>query len=246
MADQTIWLIVLAILAVAAVMFVNRTRRSVRVNEWERAAVYVDHVFDRLLPPGRHTVWGSPRRITITHIGLNRQYLTVGPVDVMSSDRAPLRLAATVVYQVEDVALSLREPVWSALNLLVSTALIRLASARTLEELMAHGPDLDTELAALVGGSVGAAAVESTTLTGLTLPPELRRLMTEVERARLEGLAALERARGEQAALRSLANAARLLKDNPELAQLRLLQAVGSARNATYVIGDTPTGGVRK
>lgn len=62
--------------------------------------------------------------------------------------------------------------------------------------------------------------------------------MTEVERARLEGLAALERARGEQAALRSLANAARLLKDNPELAQLRVLQAAATARNATIVIGD--------
>ncbi|MFC5343177.1 SPFH domain-containing protein [Brevundimonas staleyi] len=239
MTSQMFGLLVLAILGVAAIVFVSGRVRRVRVNAWERAAVYVDGVFDRLLEPGRHTVWGQPRRVTLVHTSLDRQYAVIGHVDVVAGDRAPLRLGATVVYRIEDVALSLREPVWTAINLATSTALVRLASGRTLEELMAHGPELDTDLTALVGERIGAARIESVALTGLTLPPELRRLMTEVERARLEGLAALERARGEQAALRSLANAARLLKDNPELAQLRTLQAVGAARNATLVIGDT-------
>ena len=52
-------------------------------------------------------------------------------------------------------------------------------------------------------------------------------------------LAALERARGEHAALRSPANAARLLKDNPDLMNLRLLQALGSGgKGTTLVLGD--------
>ena len=75
-------------------------------------------------------------------------------------------------------------------------------------------------------------------LGSVILPPELRKMTTEVERARLEGLAQLERARGEQAALRSLANAARMLKDNPELMKLRLLQSVGGAKGATLVLGE--------
>lgn len=54
-------------------------------------------------------------------------------------------------------------------------------------------------------------------------------MVTEVERARREGEAALECARGEQAALRSLANAARLLKGNPELHALRVLQALAAS-----------------
>lgn len=239
MTDSSPWLIVLAALIVGAAVFVYGMRRTVRVNDWQRGAIYVDGVFERLLEPGRHTVWGARKRVTVNHIFLNTQYVAVGPVEVVSSDRAPLRLAATIVHRIEDVVLSLHEPVWPAINLIGSQALIRLASGHTLEELMAHGPELDTELAALIGERIGAARIESVALTGLTLPPELRRLMTEVERARLEGLAALERARGEQAALRSLANAARLLKNNPELAQLRTLQAVGAARNATLVIGDT-------
>ena len=63
-------------------------------------------------------------------------------------------------------------------------------------------------------------------------------------------LAALERARGEHAALRSLANAARLLDEHPSLVQLKTLQVVGDALakgGSTIVIGESalplrPTG----
>ena len=52
-----------------------------------------------------------------------------------------------------------------------------------------------------------------------------------------EGLAALERARGESAALRNLANAARLFDDNPNLRQLRLFQILEKNHNNTIVFG---------
>ena len=57
-------------------------------------------------------------------------------------------------------------------------------------------------------------------------------------KAKKEGEAALERARGETAALRSLANGARTLKNNPALFNLRLLQLISdpSAKGATIVL----------
>ncbi len=46
--------------------------------------------------------------------------------------------------------------------------------------------------------------------------------------------------RGEHASLRALANAARLLRGNPELMNLRLLQAVNAGqKSATLVLGGT-------
>jgi hypothetical protein len=69
---------------------------------------------------------------------------------------------------------------------------------------------------------------------------ELKKILAEVVRAKQEGLAALERARGESAALRNLANAARLLENNPGLQNLRLLQSMTGAGN-TFVMG-VPTG----
>ncbi len=47
----------------------------------------------------------------------------------------------------------------------------------------------------------------------------------------------MERARGESAALRNLANAARLLENNPALLQLRMLQALGGSSGNTVVWG---------
>jgi hypothetical protein len=57
-------------------------------------------------------------------------------------------------------------------------------------------------------------------------PGDLKRVFTQVVRARQEGLAALERARGESAALRSLANAASLIEGRPAMMTLRLLQVL--------------------
>ena len=58
-------------------------------------------------------------------------------------------------------------------------------------------------------------------------------------KAKQEGQAALERARGESASLRNLANAARVLEGNPALMNLRLIQSLTAARNAgnTLVLG---------
>ncbi len=72
------------------------------------------------------------------------------------------------------------------------------------------------------------------------LAAEVRRMLAEAERSRREALAALERARGEQAVLRSLANSARMLKGNPALMNLRLLQALQPAAGKgrpTVVLG---------
>jgi regulator of protease activity HflC (stomatin/prohibitin superfamily) len=75
------------------------------------------------------------------------------------------------------------------------------------------------------------------------LPGDLRAAFAEVLRARAEGRAALERARGESAALRNLANAARLLDANPALMNLRLLQTIAqdaAVPGSTRFVVDLP------
>ena len=61
--------------------------------------------------------------------------------------------------------------------------------------------------------------------------------MADIVRAQFEGRAALERARAEAATMRSLANTARMLEEQPAIAQLRILQAIESGK-ATVVVGD--------
>ncbi len=229
--------VILSAAAIVVAVVILRSRKRVRVNSWERTAVYIDGVFERLLQPGVHWLWKGRGHLMVSPVSLDQRVHQVR-ADVMSSERMPLRLTATVLYRIENAEMSLREPVQPLIDLAVQAALTRLASETPLETLLAQSSETAETFTARLADTVGAARIETVEITAVTLPPEVRRLMSEVERARLEGLAALERARGEQASLRSLANAARLLKDNPELAQLRLLKTAETAKSTTIVIGD--------
>ena len=74
-------------------------------------------------------------------------------------------------------------------------------------------------------------------------PGEMKKAFAQVVKAQKEGQAVLEKARGETAALRSLANAARMIDDNPNLLQLRALQAFADSGGNTLVLG-LPNGSI--
>ena len=78
--------------------------------------------------------------------------------------------------------------------------------------------------------------MESVGVKDLTFPAPVKEAFARVVEARKSAQAAMERARGETAALRHLANTARMLEDNRGLATLRTLQALDNGRN-TLVLG---------
>ncbi len=77
----------------------------------------------------------------------------------------------------------------------------------------------------------------SVNLKDIMFPGKLKEIFAQVVNARKGGLAALEKARGETAALRSLANAAKMIEGNPNLMQLRLVQSLGEASGNTLILG---------
>jgi regulator of protease activity HflC (stomatin/prohibitin superfamily) len=212
----------------------------VTVYEWEHALLYIDGRFSQILPPGRHFTFGWRRRDVFT-LRRNDHFFATAPLDVTSMDKLVFRLVAAVVYTITDPQEAFEAHDRDVhIRLAVMSALTRLAAEHTLDAFLTDRAALDEKLLSLVPSPVAGCAIKTLTITAVTLPPEIRRLFTEVERAKLEGLATLERARGEHAALRSLANAARMLKGNPELMNLRVLQALAAAngkRPPTLVLG---------
>src|SRR5437762_4244002 len=81
--------------------------------------------------------------------------------------------------------------------------------------------------------------VHAVEVRDLMFPADLKRAFADVLKAKQEGQAALERARGESASLRNLANAARVLEGNPALMNLRLMQSLSTAQSNgnTLVLG---------
>ncbi len=216
--------------------------QRVVVGEHEHVLHLRDGRVVRVLPPGAHRL--RRRGLALVRFDRRRALLELSGQDVLTADSVPVKLSATVAYAVADpLAAYGRAAHWYADLHATAQQALRLAVAeRPFDELMAKRFDLGarmTEAMAADAGAVGVA-VASARIKDVMLGADLKKAMTDIVRARQDGLAALERARGETAALRSLANAARLLKDQPELAQLKALTAIADAAQrggSTFVIG---------
>jgi regulator of protease activity HflC (stomatin/prohibitin superfamily) len=224
----------LAALVVLGWLFAQLQTRI--VYEWEAVLLYENGRYVRTLEPGRHRLFHPSRKVDMFTVRTNDQMLQTGLVDVTSIDKLPFRVTAWGVYRVRDPhGFHVRNGL-ALLDKTIGSALVETSAGLRLEDLLAGRKEADERLLALAGPIVPECELVEVHFGTIQLPPETRRLFIEVEKARLEGLAALERARGEHASLRSLANAARLLKDNPALANLRLLQSVANAKGSTTIV----------
>ncbi len=218
---------------------------SQTVGEGERGLVYQHGRFVQEVGPGRHwLVFGRK----LVRISMKENVFSVANQEVLSADRMPVKATALVTYRITHPRTAAEKaegghfnPVYYVSQLALRDVMAELP----LEELIDARTRLDTPLTerAREGFAANGCELISMQVRDVILPAEVRRLATDVTRAKLEAAANLERARGEQAALRLLNNAARLLKGNPELMNLRILQTLSTAPGKpapTIILGQAP------
>jgi regulator of protease activity HflC (stomatin/prohibitin superfamily) len=195
-----------------------------------------------LLHPGRYHTWPAP--ITIQRVDLRQFTATVAGQEMLTADQMSLRVSAIAAFRVVDPKAYVVVAVQPTLRLHeeIQLALRRRVAAHKLNDLLAQRTLIETGMAEEIQPALAAMGlkVESVAVRDLTLTGPAKAAFADLWKAQKEGLAALERARGEQAALRALNNAARMLNGNPELMNLRLLQAVAGGPGkpaATVVLG---------
>jgi regulator of protease activity HflC (stomatin/prohibitin superfamily) len=220
----------------------ERGRRFV-LAEWERGVLFEDGRLAGELDPGPHRRWA--RSATLRRVDLRPWILDVPTQEVPTADGLTVKVTvvgrARVVDPVAYVTAS--QDSAASLYLQAQIAAREVVATTTVEQLVTTRPAVGDALTAAVGGVADiGVTVERLELKDVILPYELKKAQAELLVARAQGLAALERARGETAALRNLANAASLLKDNPALLQLRLVQQLAATTGHTVVIGQAPLG----
>ena len=253
MSDSVSTFVFLAAIVALVMALVLWSRRIVRVIYPPNVGLlYRDGRFERELPPGRYSYFDPFRRTKVVMVSLAELPGQLGEVSVLSKDQFSFRLGLAPVLKIVDARLFVESQPdiqawvgaqWGslgtthvALQPLTAAAAMEVAATKTLAEILAEQAAVQAAIEARLADAIPGARIERVLLTAVTLPPETRRMFTDVERAKFEAQASLERARGEQAALRVLANAARLVTDNPALANLRLLQAVESTKGQTTII----------
>ena len=216
--------------------------RKMSVNQGFAGLLYVDGVYVRELAPGAH--WLLTRRSAVILVDLRQRVMTIPGQEVLTRDNVGIKVSLAARFRVSDPARATHEvqDFTAALYQMIQLALREVVGELGATDLISGRVSL--------GGKLLEAVAEPASLLGVVVatldvkdamfPNDLKRSFAQVLVARNEGLAALEKARGESAALRSLANAARLMDTNPNLFKLRMLKTlddIGAAYGNTLVLG---------
>lgn len=124
-----------------------------------------------------------------------------------------------------EVAAAPTDVVYLAVQVALRDSLAEVEAAEAAQTLRRNAQAAIVDAARPAGAAVGITVLD-VVVKDILMPPELRSAQVALVAARTRGQAELEKARADTAALRSLANAAKMLDDHPALAQLRLIQAL--------------------
>ena len=207
------------------------------------AVEFVDGTPVRVLESGRHA---RARRATYREVDLREQLLAVSPQEILTVDGVQVRVSAAVRWTVSDPIAWLEraaDPL-GLVYLATQVALRDAVAGLTLDSVSQRGAGLDaatlTAAVDAAGQPLGLSVIE-VVVKDVILPSEVRAATLELATARARGAAQLEMARAETAALRSLANGAKLLDDHPALARMRLVQSAPFGTQLVIKLGDDAT-----
>ena len=228
--------LLLAIVAIA--LLVRAFVGVVTVHDYERGLRYRSGRFSGLVDPGSHIIIRPFTEVRI--LDGRPAFLVVEGQEVLTSDGVAVKVSLAARYVVGDpvAAVTNEQDFRRAMHLELQLGLRDAVAAGTVEEVFAARSKIGPAVLERTASSLARMGVEllSVEVRDLMVPGELKRLFAGVVAARKEGEASLERVRAETASLRGLANAGRMIEDNPGLLQLRMLQQVGGSTGNTVLL----------
>jgi regulator of protease activity HflC (stomatin/prohibitin superfamily) len=162
----------------------------------------------------------------------------------MTADKVSLRMNALVTYRISDArkAVSSTDDARQMLYRETQLALRAVVGARELDAFLTDKHSVAQEIEQSVRRRASELGLEvvSVGIRELILPGDMKDLMNKVTEPKKAAEANLIARREETAAMRSQANTAKLLADNPTLMRLReleVLERIASAGNLKVVLG---------
>ena len=214
--------------------------------ERDKAGVlFIDGEFEKTLPPGQYAFWKSAGDARIVEVDMRETTSDISGQDIMTADKVTLRLNAVANYRVLDAhrAVSASDDYRQALYREAQLVLRAVIGARDLDNFLKDKEAVASEAEELIrrrAAELGLAVV-SVGIRDVILPGEMKDLMNKVTEAKKAAEANLISRREETAAMRSQANTAKLLADNPTLMRLReleLLEKIAASGKLNIMVGE--------
>lgn len=215
---------------IASSMDADRHINAVQVEDGYTGVFFKDGRFAGLFEPGKYLFWKNTCKIKFYHVDMREKVLDISGQDIMSSDKVSLRLNVVLNYRVTDVlkSVSSTDDASQALYREAQLAIRSVVGTVELDTLLSEKDSIASRLEEAVSKRAGdfGFSIISLGIRDIILPGDMKDLMNRVIEARKAADAALITRREETAAMRSQANTAKLLENNPTLMRLRELEVL--------------------
>ncbi len=200
------------------------------VEAYEKGILFVDGQFSKVLETGVYYFWKNPIGVTVVKADLRQLQLEVSGQEILTKDKAALRINFYTQYKVVDIvkALTANKDYEKQLYILMQLALREYVGTMTLDELLEKKEAISgymltalKEKAENLGVEVRYCGVRD-----IILPGEMKEIMNQVLVAQKKAEANVIMRREETASTRSLLNTAKLMDENSMLFKLKEMEYV--------------------
>lgn len=217
--------------------------RRITVYEYQRGLKYVHGKFKQALPPNQY--WTNPLTTLIKVVDIRPRFSVLKGQEILTQDGITLKISLVVQYKISNSELAVNsiENYEEALYLESQLALRDVIIDKKADELLTSKAEIEEAVFELSQPKFETMGLKLLTLKirDMMFPGNLKHIFAQIVLAQKEGQAILEKARAETAALRHLANAAKMLDKNPSLMQLRVLQTLNQTTGNKIVLDMSPS-----
>ena len=225
-------IIVAIILWAVAANLIRESVETVTIWDYQTGLHFKDGRYVESLDAGKHRLWGRGHSVVVFDNRIAE--LVVQGQELITADSATVKLTAVAQWRIADavkfhVAVDdAHQALYTRIQLAMRSVMGGLDLDALIEQKTDFGKALLNEVKTDTLEELGVEVLRIE-IRDVMLSGELKSTYAGVITARKEAQAQQERARGEAAALRTMANAARAFENNPELLQLRYLETLKEA-----------------
>ena len=202
----------------------------IEVKQWEKARLYFDGKFVRLLDAGAHYFWKNGISVSAETVDTRLSSITVSGQDVLTADKVSIRINFTCNYRITDFV-KVAEAVddyKSQIYLCAQLAIREYVGKYKLDEVLENKTGMSDFILSALKEKENELFVEFSDagVKDIILPGEIRDIMNTVLVAEKKAQANVITRREEVASTRSLLNTAKLMEENKTLYKLKEMEYV--------------------
>lgn len=204
--------------------------RAYVVESYEKGLMYIDGKLNKVLETGVYYFWKNITPISVLKADLRQQQMEISGQEILTKDKAALRINFFTQYKVVDIIKALHEnkDFDKQLYVMLQLALREYIGTYALDEFLENKDSVSTAILATIKEKAVTLGVEviDCGIRDVILPGDVKEIMNQVLVAQKRAQANIITRREETASTRSLLNTAKLLEENEMLYRLKEMEYV--------------------